>query len=91
MYSRSRPSELPLLRALISDIVSDLKGFQQTYTLRFSHSLSEPALCLTWCIVDRASSLPPVSFLGDYTLLSVSIGMYSGLGNSVLLLLGMSP
>lgn len=47
MYSRSRPNELPLLRALISDIVSDLKGSQLTYTLRFSHSLSEPALCLT--------------------------------------------
>lgn len=26
MYSRSRWSELPLLRAFISDIVSDLKG-----------------------------------------------------------------
>lgn len=26
MYSRSRRSELPLLRALISAIVSDLKG-----------------------------------------------------------------
>lgn len=62
MY-RSRRSKLPLLRVLISDLVSDLKGSQQTYTLRFSHSLSEPALCLTRCIVDRASSSPPVSAL----------------------------